>query len=126
LHLGCPWSRLGSELGETANWSSSKFSLENYFNQGIPTIRLALQIYPLRRKECLVVTTFDIFRGKASGDCFWVGTSDDLSGAIELMNRTAEKTPGDYFVFCYATNEVVAVIDADKPRVKMSKSAAAG
>jgi hypothetical protein len=73
-----------------------------------------------------MVTTFDIFTGKASGDCFWVGTSDDLSGAVEFMERTAEKTPADYFVFCYTTNEVVAVIDADEPNVKMSKSAAAG
>ena len=72
-----------------------------------------------------MVTTFDIFEGKASGDCFWVGTSDDLSGAVEFMDRTAEKTPGDYFVFCYTTNKGVAIIDADEADFKMSKRAVA-
>jgi hypothetical protein len=69
--------------------------------------------------------TFDVFRGKPLGECVWLGSVDELDRAADLMKLIAARTPGDYFVFCAATQEVVAVIEAVDPIVKLKNSAAA-
>jgi hypothetical protein len=68
---------------------------------------------------------YDVFKGNASGDRRWLGSLKNLERAIEMMKLIAAINPGDYFVLCVATNEVVAIIEASKPGVKPKKSAAA-
>ena len=52
-------------------------------------------------------TSYDVFKGP-EGNALWLGSVTGLDRAVALMNRMAESSPGDYFVFSPVSQEVVA------------------
>ena len=42
---------------------------------------------------------FDVFKRDFSGHLIWMGAVEDLEGAKERMNRFAEDSPGQYFIY---------------------------
>jgi hypothetical protein len=55
-------------------------------------------------------TAFDIFRGTPEMRPTWLGSVTGMDRAMDLANRLAFRTPGDYFVFDPTTSEVVASV----------------
>jgi hypothetical protein len=52
---------------------------------------------------------YDVFSGIPEKNPLWLGSVSGLERAAELMNRMAARLPGNYFLSCAITNEVVAV-----------------
>ena len=51
---------------------------------------------------------YEVFKGIPKKNPFWLGSVSGLERATELMNRMADRLPGDYFVSRAITAEVVA------------------
>jgi len=64
------------------------------------------------------VPTFDIFHGSLNNGALWIESADGLTSAVELMNESARKRPGVYFVFDLHHQEILATVDSSrKPMV---------
>lgn len=50
---------------------------------------------------------YAIFKGKHSENPMWLGSMGGFDRAVEMMNRMAERLPGDYFVYSPANRSVV-------------------
>ena len=52
---------------------------------------------------------FDIFRKTSGIGLLWIASASSLEEANEYIKSTLSGVPGEYVVFCQATQEVVAV-----------------
>jgi hypothetical protein len=55
--------------------------------------------------------TYDIFSGAIDNQPLWLESVQGLDTAREHMKKRSEEKPGHYFLFSYATNTVLALID---------------
>jgi hypothetical protein len=51
---------------------------------------------------------FDIFRRDLLGTPVWMEAVHDLETAKNRMNELAGRSPGEYFVFCQESQEIVS------------------
>lgn len=65
---------------------------------------------------------FDIFSGTREKDARWIEAVEGLSEANERMQQLAVQKPGMYFIFCTASNTVVASIETFATPHQPSKS----
>jgi hypothetical protein len=59
---------------------------------------------------------FDIFRKSPDNRLVWLASSTDLEAANERINLIAATEPGEYVLFCQATQELVAVATTLAPK----------
>ncbi len=57
------------------------------------------------------VPTYDIFSGSADKDAIWLDAAEGLAEACKKMKEYAERSPGEYFVFCQSNRKILASID---------------
>jgi hypothetical protein len=57
--------------------------------------------------------TFDVFKRDLSGDLIWMGAVEDLEEAKARMNRFAEDSPGQYFIYSEERGIVLNATDAE-------------
>jgi hypothetical protein len=54
--------------------------------------------------------TFDVFLGTPDNVVRWLGCFEGLACAREQMDQMAADTPGQYFLYCVATQTTIAAI----------------
>jgi hypothetical protein len=72
------------------------------------------------------VTTYDIFSGSRDHEPIWLESVDGLENACQKMRDRASNDPGPYFVFCVATQAVLAVVNTSPALQSNAKTHASG
>jgi hypothetical protein len=67
--------------------------------------------------------TFDIFSGGPDNDPVWLESVLGLSNARERMEQIAAKTPGQYFIFSFGSQAVLAQTDTLRKPLAKAKTA---
>ena len=61
---------------------------------------------------------FDIFRKLADGRLVWLACAASLDAATQHIALIAANVPGEYVVFCQATQQVVSVTPSSVAKAK--------
>jgi hypothetical protein len=61
---------------------------------------------------------FDIFRKLADGRLVWLACASSLDAATQHIALIAANVPGEYVVFCQATQQIVSVTAASVSKTK--------
>jgi hypothetical protein len=56
----------------------------------------------------MIAAPYDVFRKDLLGTPVWMETVQDIETAKLRMLESAGRSPGEYFVFCQKTQEVVS------------------
>jgi hypothetical protein len=57
------------------------------------------------------ILTYDVFSGSREQNPLWLESVEGLERACETMRQRAALSPGPYFVFCVASQKVLASTD---------------
>jgi hypothetical protein len=57
------------------------------------------------------ILTYDIFSGRRDQNPLWLQSVEGLEQACDAMRQQAALSPGPYFVFCAASQAILAAID---------------
>jgi hypothetical protein len=54
-----------------------------------------------------MISAFDVFKRLPDGKPLWIEAVEGLDEARKCMNRLAETAPGDYFIYCEKSGDVI-------------------